>query len=424
MKFLKTALCASVAALGLGAASGALADPAAAPAAAPAPAPAAPAANPMALPAMGATLSANPDPLNFTLGPLGKIYVTGALTGMAMTQNNVNPGDHASWGDISNAQIFIQKTDGLIQFFVEAGDYSLPALGTTYVQSDHLVTDTFGVVPVAFLKIAPTPSFNIEAGKLPTLVGAEGIFTFENNNIERGLLWNQEPVVSQGVQANFSHGPISLSLSWNDGYYSQRVNWLSGLAAFTITPRDTISFVGAGALSSYGYSSFATPTPQNNSEIFNLIFTHTQGNFSITPYLQYSHVPTSLGAGLYETASSMSGAVLAKYSFTPAFSLAGRFEYVSTSAGSTPYCINPLSSANAVAEVSQICCIPPTNILYGPASNAWSITITPTYTYKIFFVRGEFSYTGISNGTEGYEFGPYNTATSQVRGLIETGILF
>ena len=178
MRILKSALCASVAVLAMGAAQGALADPTAAPSAAPAAAPAAPAApaaNPMATPAMGATLSANPDPLNFTLGPVGKIYVTGALTALGMTQNNVNPGDHATWGDISNAQIFIQKTDGLVQFFVEVGDYSLPALGTTYVQSNNLVTDTFGVVPVAYLKIAPTSSFNIEAGKLPTLVGAEGI---------------------------------------------------------------------------------------------------------------------------------------------------------------------------------------------------------------------------------------------------------
>jgi len=30
------------------------------------------------------------------------------------------------------------------------------------------------------------------AAKLPTLIGAEYTFTFENMNIERGLLWNQE----------------------------------------------------------------------------------------------------------------------------------------------------------------------------------------------------------------------------------------
>jgi hypothetical protein len=417
MNGFKLALCAGIAAFTMGASQAALADPAAAPAA--------PAPNPMASPAMGAVLSANPDPLNFNLGPAGKIYVTGALTALGMTQNNVNPGDHATWGDISNAQIFIQKTDGVVQFFIEAGDYSLPALGTTYTQSDHLVTDTFGAVPVAYLKIVPNASFSVEAGKLPTLVGAEGIFTFENNNIERGLLWNQEPVVSQGVQANFSHGPISLSLAFTDGYYSQRLNWLSGLAAFAITPRDTITFVGAGALSSYDHSSFATPVVQNNSEIFNLIFTHTEGPFSITPYLQYSHVPTYFGGGTFGTASSMSGAVLAKYSFTPEFSIAGRVEYIGTSAGSTAACpvvINP--GVEAISEGPPPCFLPQTNLLYGPSSNAWSLTITPTYQYKVFFIRGELSYTDISNGTPFFEFGPTNTATSQVRGLIETGILF
>ena len=59
-------------------------------------------------------------------------------------------------------------------------------------------------MPQAFLKIVPTDNFSIQAGKLPTLIGAEYTFSFENFNIERGLLWNQEPAVSRGVQANYT----------------------------------------------------------------------------------------------------------------------------------------------------------------------------------------------------------------------------
>ena len=74
-------------------------------------------------------------------------------------------------------------------------------------------------------------SFSIEAGKLPTLIGDEYTFTFENMNIERGLLWNQEPAVSRGVQANYTAGPLTSRVSWNDGYYSNVYNWISGSAA-------------------------------------------------------------------------------------------------------------------------------------------------------------------------------------------------
>jgi hypothetical protein len=50
--------------------------------------------------------------------------------------------------------------------------------------------------------------------------------------------------------------------------------------------------------------------------------------------------------------------------------------------------------------------------------------VTPTYQYKIFFVRGELSYVGLNNGTVGSQFGKNGDKTTQVTGLIETGIMF
>jgi hypothetical protein len=52
-------------------------------------------------------------------------------------------------------------------------------------------------------------------------MGAEYTFTFENMNIERGLLWNQENAINRGIQVNQTIGK-SASLSWNDGFYSNR----------------------------------------------------------------------------------------------------------------------------------------------------------------------------------------------------------
>ena len=95
--------------------------------------------------------------------------------------------------------------------------------------------------------------------------------------------------------------------------------------------------------------------------------------------------------------------MLAKYAVTPEFSLPVRGEYVSTSG-------TPGGTA--------------ANFLYGPGSEAWSLTVTPTYQYKIFFARAELSYVKASGTTPGYVFGSNGTDRSQTRGVFEVGVLF
>ena len=146
-----------------------------------------------------------------------------------------------------------------------------------------------------------------------------------------------------------------------------------------------------------------TPLAQNNGQIYNLLFSHTSGPWTISPYIQYTTVPRVIGPGgvpLTASGSTIGGAILTKYSFTPNFSLAGRLEYISSSGGQ--------------------------NLLYGAGSNAWSITVTPTYQRGVFFARAELSYVGIGSGdaANGLEFGAFGNKTSQVRALVETGVDF
>ncbi len=82
----------------------------------------------------------------------------------------------------------IQKTDGVLQYHVQIGAYTLPSLGSLYIPVTETNGDLFGPVPQAYIKIQPTSNFSIEGGKLPTLIGAEYTFSFENMNVERGLL--------------------------------------------------------------------------------------------------------------------------------------------------------------------------------------------------------------------------------------------
>ena len=115
-------------------------------------------------------------------------------------------------------QVFIQKTDGWFQFFVEAGAYNIPDIGVPFLSTANTISDTWGPVPVAFVKLlrAWEKNTSFEIGSLPTLIGAEYTFSFENMNVSRGLLWNQETAVSRGIQVNQTNGQVHVaSASWN-----------------------------------------------------------------------------------------------------------------------------------------------------------------------------------------------------------------
>ena len=364
----------------------------------------------MTTPTMTGPLAANPTPMNFEAGPLGPVYVTGAVTPMYLWENNPFPTDQRSLASLSNGQFIFQKIDGLFQYYVQAGAYTIPALGTPYFNTPKATGDYFTALPVANLKLAPTDTFSIQGGKLPTLIGAEYTFTFENMNIERGLLWNQEPAISRGAQLNYTAGPLAFSFSWNDGFYSDRFTWLTGAATYTLDSANTFEIVAGGNYAHTAKATVATPLFQNNETIVNVIYTYNAAPFTITPYFQFTHVPGDSSAPFFtlSSASTYGGAILANYSFPedsllPGFSVPLRFEYISSTG----------SLANGAP-----------NLLYGPGSNAWSVTLTPTYQYKIYFARAEFSHVGANSTTPGLAFGRDGNNTTQTRVLVEAGIIF
>jgi hypothetical protein len=369
-------------------------------------------APPTLQPPIALTLEANPKPYRFELGGVRPIYLTGVLSGLAQVQSHALPSDHRWQVDIDNAQVFINKADGLWQFFLQVGYYSIPALGLPYIHAISATPGFFTPFPQGYLKIVPNENISVMVGKLPTLIGAESTFTFQNMNIQRGLLWNQENAVNRGVQVNYADGPLTLSVSVNDGFYSEKYSWVSGSASYALDKASTLSFAAGGNTSDTSKSNTRTPLFQNNQQIYNLIYTHTEGPWTVQPYLQYTHVPKLARIGANESASTYGGALLMSYDFgsaaaprelrTPGFKLPVRLEYI----GST-------GSAARGAP----------NLLYGPGSKAWSLSLTPTYQNKRFFVRAEFSYVGARKIGPGLAFGSDGNRHSQVRGLLELGWL-
>jgi len=275
--------------------------------------PAAPTA--MTTPVMPGPLSANPNPMSFDVGPLGPVYVTGAVTPLVLWQNNPFPRDQRSLGSLSNGQFFFQKPEGLFQYYVQAGAYTIPALGTPYFNTNKATGDFFGALPMAWAKVAPTDAFSVQGGKLPTLIGAENTFTYQNMNIERGLLWNQEPAISRGAQLNYTMDPLSFAFSWNDGFYSNRFTWLSGSATYPLDSSNNFVLAAGGNYAHTTKATLATPLFQNNSTLLTLVYTYNSAPWTITPYFQYTHVPAASSIGALTAASTYGGAILANYSF-------------------------------------------------------------------------------------------------------------
>ena len=374
-----------------------------------------PAPAPLPNPSMAGPLStAVPHEVGIT--ETEKIQVTGILSGMGWTEGNHLAGELASHYDVSNAQVFIQKTTGWWQFYLQGGVYNIPVIGVPFGRTVDTVTNLYGPFPQGYVKLVKG-NFNVEIGALPTLIGAEYTFDFQNMNIERGLVWNQENAVSRGIQVNDTYKKLTLAFSWNDGYYSNHYNWLTGSATWAFNSSNTLAFVGGGNFNGNGRgvgdvgSSApkypATPGLQNNSMIYNLIYTYTKGPLTISPYYQYNVVRRNATIGITSGSHTNGGAILANYNFKHGVSLAVRPEYIRSSGSVTDPVI--------------------TNILgYGPNTGAFTFTATPSYAKGAFFMRGDFSIVHLTNTnpTTLTGFGPTGLKLNQPRGVLETGFMF
>jgi hypothetical protein len=220
-------------------------------------------------------------------------------------------------------------------------------------------------------------------------------------NIHRGLLWNQENAVNRGVQVNQTMGKFTASASWNDGFYSGRYNWVTGSLTYANGP-NSLAFVGGGNLGQTVYQTFVTPL-QNNSQIFNIIYTYNKNGWIVQPYWQYTDVPVNPKIGVVKATSTNGFAVLASKTLKSGFSFPVRFEYIAAS--------------GSVADKSL-------NLLYGPGSSAESITVTPTYQKGGFFVRGDLAYVHAAHVAPGAGFGQLGADNNQSRAMLEFGFMF
>jgi hypothetical protein len=279
----------------------------------------------------------------------------------------------------------------------------MPTLSVPFVNAQNIVNNFYGPVPVAYLKVQAAKNTQFLVGSLPTLMGAESTFTYQNFNIERGIVWNQENAINRGIQVNQTIGKyLSAAFSWNDGYYSNRYSWLSGSATFAKGPH-TLVYDGMGNAGKTVFQTAATPI-QNNSYMHTVVYTYTKGAWIIQPYFQYGNLPKNPKVGVAKATSSTGGALNVSYAFKSGFSLPVRFEYLTSSGSATDGSVNLLG--------------------FGAGSSGTTFTVTPTYQKGGMYVRGDLAYVHATNYTKGDVFGTAGTLASQFRGVLEFGFIF
>ncbi len=342
------------------------------------------------------------------LGGLGVWEVNAAASAMAFSQTNPSTGAV----DISNAQLLIQKSEGEYQFSMQTGLYTTPVLGKTIDRTLSNTVNTFGYIPLAAVSYVPNENWSITAGKIPSMGGYESNMTFQNLNIQRGLLWDQTSSVSYGGVVNYSKDEVSLAFTWNDGYYSNKMNWLGVSGSYQLSAKESAGLSWVGSTSPNSQNTPNTPLLQNNSQIVNALYSFNGDRWYFAPYLQYTLVPANQSIGITSEYKTYGAAILANYRFSGADWLG-----LSGAKMSLPVRLEFIQERGGVANAAN-------PMLFGPNSSATSFTITPTIQVDKFFARVEGSLVQLNHPEPGLAFGSNNMQRSQVRMMLEVGLLY
>ena len=354
--------------------------------------------------------------IKFDGGPLGSLVLSGGATGYAYALSGT--GDAASSGllgtdkstgaEFLNGLIQIQKPSGPVQFTIEVGSTTSMTLGVKPTPSSVQDFPT-GPLFAGYITLAPTSNFTISAGQLPSLEGWESAIDWNNANVMNTDIFYVENSQSRGVAATYSHGPLSASVTFGDGFDTGVWNFLQGLVTYSPDSDNSISLFGASNLGktglnagTYGQTSVGTYGANYiNSTMVGGYYSFTKGNLNLVPEVQYVYAKPSTTLGLTKFSSNFGAALFVDYSF-----------------GKTPYSLG--------AWVEYFNSTGPDLWFLNPGAKGVGLSFAPTWQKNYLFLRGDIGLLHLTNlgvpGSVGY--GASGTSRNQATALLEAGILF
>ncbi|HLJ85126.1 MAG TPA: outer membrane beta-barrel protein [Candidatus Eremiobacteraceae bacterium] len=393
---------AAAAALALGCMPvGSPADPAPALSPLPTPIPS-PVPSPAATPTSPTISQASPSPAVTLHGVLsGTLAMTSGVNAVG-SFDSPSGMDSAARVNVSNAFVLLAKTQGVMQFALQGGAYSIPTIGVAgnKTTAANANTGLFGPLPLAQLSYVPTSNFSLNAGILATLTGAESTYTYLNWNVQRGAVWNVENAVSRGVRASFSSGKFTYTLGANDGFWSGKFGAAEGSLTFAPDSSDSLLFV---ALIPNSRTPGNPTASVANKELLNLVLTRTRGNLQLAPYILYTRSPAAPSLGYAGPESAFGAAFLANLTLSGHFTTAFRYE--------TLHDASTINDKSANADL----------VGFGPGSGINTYTLTPQWSNGHTFVRVDFSTARVTSSADGLAFGGDGDQRNQSRVVLEIG---
>lgn len=351
-------------------------------------------APPTAAPSAPASASPSPSPTPLPAFAAGYDVTLFALN----TQGTWN-------ADFSNALLNLTANAGNLHGNATVGEYNFPTVGFPIAQDStaNANTSVYSVIPVGLVQYSFNPHLSVAAGKFAALLGQESPFTFQNVNIERGIAWAMEPTISRGVQGSYTNGPWSLTLQYNDAYYSGHDRAFEGLIGWAPSASTNVQFAAIVPNADAGPN--PTVSVGNKAE-YDFMYTRQIGKLQLLPYVLLVDSPSSTKLAYARSESAWAGVLLATWAFNTPWSVALRYENAANSSS--------VSDNGANADL----------IGFGPGSSARTLTVTPTFRFGDGGVlRLEYSTISLSSFTSGLGFGPSGTGGSQDRIGFEFGVM-
>lgn len=368
-----------------------------------------------------------PVPIKYNLGSLGEYSISGGVDGYGVVYNNgtgnlfnQNP-QNASAG-LANALIDIQKTSGLIQFNFEAGEYTFPILGSKaieYPTGSPQNGYNFLGTPVlqGYVTLAPSKNFSISAGIIPTVEGMEQAQDWNNFNFFLSQLANMEITSERGIEANLTHGPATLTVQFDDGYFSKRFNNIQAALTYNLNSSDYVYLYGSDTVGTTDFTNATNGFPEVNSNMIGGGVSATFGKLTVIPYVQYQWLPKSRRIGNVKTYSNIAFAISADYQFTKRWSLGSQVSYMSTNT-------DKQNIGNAIAFGNWMGYGATGPGAIGPGASLLGFQVTPTWQYKQLFVRTTLAYAHLSSYLPGFGYGTSGNKSGMFAGILEAGFLF
>ncbi len=351
-------------------------------------------------------------------GPLGQLELSGGVSGyfygQSGTSRNNESGDSAvgnkaAGANVSQALIELQKTSGILQFTIEVGPQNgVPYLGVKPTQASVSVYRASPLY-LGYVTLAPTNSpVTISVGQLPSLEGYESGLSWGNANLFRSALYSVENMQNVGVSGTYTHGPLSATVTYGDGYDTRVFNFLQALVTYNFNSNNALNVYYGGDLGKTGvnaitYNQYTVGNYGSyfvNSQMYGAYYSYTNGNLNLVPEVQYVYANRDVALGIPNYTSNFGAALFSDYTFGKSpYSLGGMAEYF-TSNGSGDWFI-------------------------APHAEGVGFQLSPTWQYKDLFARVSAGYMHLINRGDGDPaYGNEGTGTNVVQGALEAGLLF